>query len=310
MDSTKATSCIYGIVVTYYPDTNFLERQLRILSKQASKVILVNNGPDNSLAEWISEIKLSDSVSAIQLDKNHGLAYAQNIGIEHARLSNATHVAIFDQDSLPDCDMIPRLLAALYSQQDKGLKVAAVAPSYRDNPDSPLSGFVRTGFLGFKRVFSTPSEPIVEADFLISSGTLIPISALNEIGLMEENFFIDHIDTEWCFRALSKGYRLFGVADATMKHSLGNHRTRIWFLRWRTVPYHSPFRYYYIFRNSIILMRRSYMPLSWKVSDFSRNLRALFFYSLFSKDRTSVLKMMFKGFIDGIRNRMGRLSDH
>lgn len=307
MRNNTSTTYVYGVVVIYHPDLTTLEQQLKILSNQVNNIVIINNGPAILLESWITDIQLLGCIHLIQLRENFGLAYAQNVGIEHARSANATHIAIFDQDSLPEPNMISHLLTALYSLQSRGIKVAAVAPNYRDNLESPLSGFVRTTFLGFKRILPDTRNPITEADFLISSGSLIPVCALNEIGTMESDLFIDHIDTEWCFRASSKGYRLFGVANATMTHSLGNHRSKIWFIRWRTVPYHSPFRYYYIFRNSCILMRRKYIPLSWKISEISRNIRALFFYGIFSKDRIEILKMMIIGLVDGINNRTGRL---
>jgi len=68
------------------------------------------------------------------------------------------------------------------------------------------------------------------------------------VGLMDEDLFIDHVDSEWCFRAKAKGFQLFGVGGAAMTHALGERRKEIWFLRRRIVTLHKPFRYYYIFR--------------------------------------------------------------
>ena len=38
---------------------------------------------------------------------------------------------------------------------------------------------------------------------LISSGCLIPLSAIDTIGEMDEELFIDHVDTDWFLRAKS-----------------------------------------------------------------------------------------------------------
>jgi rhamnosyltransferase len=124
---------------------------------------------------------------------------------------------------------------------------------------------------------------------------------------MDEGLFIDHVDTEWCFRAQSRQYKLFGVPSARMLHSLGDHRIRIWFLRWRTVSFHSPARYYYILRNSLLLQRRSYIPLKWRVAEGFRCLRLLLFYGLFSPRRMDCLRMMFKGISHGLQGVTGPL---
>ena len=93
---------------------------------------------------------------------------------------------------------------------------------------------------------------------LISSGALFPREALLELGLMDEGLFIDHIDTEWFLRAKDRGWRVFGVCDAVMDHGLGERTVMVWLGRWRYLPVHQPFRYYYIYRNSVLLYRRSY----------------------------------------------------
>ena len=108
------------------------------------------------------------------------------------------------------------------------------------------------GFLDFKRLDCDQADAVVNVDFLLSSGSLLPLSALANIGLMDESLFIDHVDTEWCFRAKAHGFQLFGVCDAVMTHALGERRKEIWFLRQRVVPFHKPFRYYYMFRNSFL----------------------------------------------------------
>lgn len=150
-----------------------------------------------------------------------------------------------------------------------------------------------------------PGQEVVEADFVISSGSLMPVSVLDDIGPMDENLFIDHVDTEWCLRAQSKGYRLFGVPGARMVHTLGDSRKRIWFLRRRNVPHHSPFRYYYILRNSILLQRRKYIPLKWRFAELLRSVRVVIFYGLFPANRLQCLQYMFKGIWHGLKGISG-----
>lgn len=205
-------------------------------------------------------------------------------------------------------DMMDRLLAASNSLQAAGVRVAAVAPVYVDRVTGTRSGFVRLGCLDYKKQFVTSDQGPVEADFVISSGSLIPMGALEEIGLIDEDLFIDHVDTEWCLRALSKGFKLFGIPSAQMFHSLGNRRKRVWVLRWRNVPYHSPFRYYYILRNGLLLQRRSYIPLKWKTAELFRALRMLLFYGLFGSERSECLKAMLWGVADGLRGVSGHQS--
>ncbi len=45
----------------------------------------------------------------------------------------------------------------------------------------------------------TAGNGSLEVDTLNSSGSLISCEALRKVGLFDEGFFIDHVETEWCF---------------------------------------------------------------------------------------------------------------
>lgn len=303
--AVKNVVSIHAIVVSFNPDLDVLLREFHLVAPQVDKIWLVDNASSNSLISWTKELGLGGKLELIQQATNLGLGAAQNMGMQRARDADATHVLILDQDSEPMPDMVQRLLQACDELQSAGLPVAAVAPVYADSATGPASGFVRLGWLDFKKQVPLPGQPVVEADFVISSGSLIPVSVLDDIGPMDETLFIDHVDTEWCLRAQSKGYKLFGVPGARMVHTLGERRTRIWFLRWRNVHYHSPFRYYYILRNSLLMQRRPYMPLKWRVAEFIRCVRVFCFYGLFAPQRGACLRMMLRGIADGLRGLSG-----
>ncbi|MBF7730535.1 glycosyltransferase family 2 protein [Pseudomonas sp. N040] len=298
---------IVAVIVTYEPALAALQKQLDSLVPQVSRVIIVDNGSTTSFPQWLAGLGFGERLAVFSMQENLGIGAAQNIGIEHARSLGATHVVLFDQDSQPAAGMIDKLLSAANQLARSGIRLAAVGPRYKDSEHGEISGFVRVGWSGFKRVIGTAEQPLVEVDFLIASGVLIPLSAFESVGLMDGGLFIDHVDTEWCFRARSKGLRLFGAMDALMIHTLGDQRKKIWFLRWRNVSFHSPFRYYYMFRNSVILQRRVYMPLRWKIADLMRDFGAFVFFGIFSAQRLVVWRMMLRGISDGLRGVTGKL---
>ena len=142
---------------------------------------------------------------------------------------------------------------------------------------------------------------------LISSGCLIPLSVIDTIGEMDEDFFIDHIDTDWFLRAKSLGWQSYGVCDAVMEHTLGEKTFRVWWGRWRYLPLHQPFRYYYIYRNSLLLYRRKYPDLFWKQADIIRLVMMFLIFSFFGNQKLSNLRMILRGIKDGIAGKTGPL---
>jgi rhamnosyltransferase len=300
------STSVCAVVVVYQPKLNILKLQLDLLVPQVATVVLVNNGCSESLSSWVAKQCFSSVPVIVGSGSNVGIAAAQNIGVAHCKLLGATHVVFFDQDSQPSENLVSILFEAALDLKRKSVLVGAVAPQYSDSNSGVYSGFARLGLLGHRKIIFDANESCVEADFFISSGMLIPVSTIDLVGGADESLFIDHVDTEWCFRARSLGYRLFGVPEAKLVHCLGSFRQRVWFLRWRSVPYHAPFRYYYMFRNALLLMQRDYVPLRWKVSEVGRCFRAFIFFSLFSKNRLKCIKEMCRGVVDGVNSVSGK----
>jgi rhamnosyltransferase len=295
---------VCAVVVTYHPEMEALKQQFTELQSQLDFIIIVDNG---SSKEFVSEIKdlVSEHKRAqlISLPENKGIAYAQNKGILRAKEGECGYVLLMDQDSIPDTDMVAKLMYSYFEKMSLGFKVAAIGPRFVDSDTGRLTDHVKLGTLSIARALCKPKDSTVEVDFLIASGSLISMAVLDDVGLMDADLFIDHVDTEWCFRAKSQGYIVLGHCNAKMTHSLGESRARIWFGKWREVPIHKPFRYFYIFRNSIRLYKRSYMPLHWKIVDTVRLMQTIIFMGLFTPNRIAKLKMMFKGMLFGFLNR-------
>src|SRR5665648_984549 len=90
------------------------------------------------------------------------------------------------------------------------------------------------------------------------------MAVLDEVGPMNEAWFIDHIDLEWGLRARRAGHSLYGVVGARLTHSLGDRTQRIPG-RERDVHIHSPERNYYMARNTVLLVRSGLMTTWWKL---------------------------------------------
>jgi len=300
---SEPNKSIYAVVVTYRPDLDTIKEVIDKTLAQVDSVLVIDNGDEARLAQMADDMH----TEYFAFSTNLGLAQAQNYGIQKSLEAGASHVLLMDQDSIPAPDMVTKLLEAERELKKEGVtKVGAIGARYIGSYASNESFFVRFGWFKFHRIFCSEStRRHVRADFLISSGALIPKETLQVVGMMDEDLFIDHIDTDWFLRANHYGYFSYGACDATMQHSLGDNTVRVWLGRWRYLPTHKPFRYYYIFRNSLLIYRKPYAPLKWIINDFIRLGFILVFYSLFVRPRIYRLKMMAKGFLDGIRERKG-----
>lgn len=290
---------VVAVVVSYEPNLAHLSRMLTALASQTDHVVIVDNGSRQDVGGFLSAMN-DLRLHFLPLGKNLGIAAAHNAGISWAKERGSMYVLLMDQDSVPDPGMVRGLLSAHEMLESAGNKVAAVGPRFRDSDSGRLADHVKFGKFRVERVLCPQSQRFVEVDFLISSGSLIRIETLNAVGGMDETLFIDQVDTEWVLRARAKGYRTWGHCDAVMTHSLGETRRRVWLGRWREVPIHKPFRYYYIFRNSLLLQRRDSPCREWRRVDSIRLLQLALFILLFHPHRLKALRMMWRGLWSGL----------
>jgi rhamnosyltransferase len=304
-------SKVVAITVTYHPQADVFLPLLNQLLLQTAQVIVVDNTPGHSnsaLAALIEGTTNQAHCVLIRLGENMGIAKALNEGCKHALSLDADFILLSDQDSLPSESMVGELYHAYQLLIDSGLQVGAVGPTYTDLHTGLTYPFQAQlpGHFFYGHQIPTNDVPHVEALTLITSGTLIPVSVFKDVGPMRDDFFIDQVDIEWCHRARSKGYRLFGTGWATMYQRMGEARLRVWYLRWRHESAYSPLRIYYRLRNFVALLKLDFIDWRWKIRSSWYCLGLLYSHMIFGPSRLETIKMFFKGTCHGLRNKMGR----
>lgn len=294
-----------AIIVTFNPDLDTLHKSLCSLKLQVEFIIIVDNSSQSRIS---FDCITRENTILVRLESNVGLAAAQNIGIDHARRVDATHILLLDQDSVVTGNMVSTLHEGMRFLKKNGvMKIGAIGPIYIDSKTGHQSHHRRFGLFGISKYKCCRDDEIVRVDYLIASGSLIEISTIDVVGRMEESFFIDHIDTEWVLRAASYGYFSWGHCGAKMHHSMGDSVTRVWFLRWRNIPTHQPSRYYYVFRNGVLLHLRPYVSRRWKWLDYVRMVQYILFIITLHDRKYASLKCAVVGVIDGLKKKTGKL---
>jgi rhamnosyltransferase len=309
---------VTAVVVAYDPDVEALRQLLAELLLQVRQVVLVDNGSGTDVALALPGAgapAAADDEAGIVLVRNGanlGIAAAQNLGIERALASpGCGYVLLSDDDSLPAAGMVAELRDALL-QADGPAPVAAAGPVTID---------LRTGAAGAvlldqqgrrRRSAAPPAGPagaagVRDVGFLIASGTLIPARVLRTLGGMRGEYFIDHVDTEWCFRARAAGYRLLLAPRARLYHRLGEAVRRIRLLPSWPVPYHAPLRDYYAFRNTLLMQRDTAISVHWRFHQLLRLARFAAYYLLLGDLRMQRVRYMWLGIRHGLGRVSGRL---
>jgi rhamnosyltransferase len=287
------------VVVFYGPDQGCVARANRLA--EVWPCVVVDNTENGPTPEALG---LDARIDYVANSANLGIATALNQGIERLIEMGCASALLFDQDSEPSSELLEGLPRILDAELGRRAQVALIGPAYVDARLGGVAPFVRFGYLKLRRVPPVGTSPI-DVDFLISSGSCINLAAWREIGPMEDALFIDFVDLEWCVRARSKGYAVLGAPSLRLAHELGGEPVRIF---GRPYPSHGPVRHYYLFRNAVALIKRGYIPWSWKSTEIVKFPFRLAIYGLFLPPRFEHVRMALIGIWHGLTGRMGPLN--
>ncbi|WP_250479413.1 MULTISPECIES: glycosyltransferase family 2 protein [unclassified Caballeronia] len=302
---------VSAVIVTFNPNVANVVAILDALEMQVERVAIVDNGSATLVSDALTRLAQARGCVFVGLGANLGIAAAQNRGADEvvalmpASSQSARFILFLDHDSLPTPDMVAHLLATDARMRDQGERVGAVGPLTLDKRTRTAGRFMQAGTWWIRRRACRPPCLEMKVDFLISSGTLIRVDVLRDVGGMNEGLFIDHVDTEWCVRAVNRGYALFGACHATLLHSLGDEVIRVWLLRWREVFVHSPLRDYYMCRNTLAIMRTIPMTFAWRLFLLTRLASSIVFFGFVASPRLTRWRMMWAGLVDGCSGKSG-----
>ncbi|MGU8083606.1 glycosyltransferase family 2 protein [Burkholderia pyrrocinia] len=289
-----------AVVVFYNPDRACIERANRIAN--LCRCIVVDNTPADAHSPEV-EHALDARIGYLSNARNVGIATALNQGLERLISEGCKYALLFDQDSEPTETLMSELVRVLSECVARNEAVAVVGPAYEDVRLRGVAPFVRFGYFRLKRIAPVGDVPI-DVDFLITSGSCVNLACWGDVGRMDDSLFIDFVDTEWCIRAHARGYRVIGVPWLRMQHELGEEPIRP---LGRSYPMHSPMRHYYLFRNAVALLKRRYVPWTWKSTELVKLPVRLVIYALYAPDPCTHLKMALRGIRHGLTGRMGML---
>lgn len=252
-------------------------------------IVIVLYHPTPEEKEYVAALGQHFPVAAIDNTcDNRGIAAAQNIGIRDLT-GRVDYILFSDADSRIATRDIYALQQSLVELENRGIRVGAIAPRacnrQTHKPYPYPCNFIRNY-----------GEHYSEVTDLISSGMLVRTEVLQDVGEMEEALFIDGVDSEWCWRARTKGYHLYVDEDIRFEHQLGNG-TRT--LCGREISVTPPHRMFYMYRNYLRLCLRSYVPTRWKWHNGLKYIIKAIYYPIAGPNRREYLHNIYKGIAAG-----------
>lgn len=294
----KATT---GAVVSAYRPQPELAARVEAMLGIFAAVTIVDDGSGDDGA--VLDACRTLGAQIVRLDTNSGIGAALNAGAAALRAKDPElrYLVTFDQDSEPPADILVHFERARDAAETSGLSVGSVSPG------SVSGSRVLNGGAGSSS-YSEVREPI-------QSGLLVPVDVLDRLGGFDEGLFIDGVDTEFYWRLHDAGLAAVSAPGAALAHALGTRQqARVLGVPLRLpsgplmLMQSAPFRYYYIGRNRVHLLRRNLrLHPVWMLRGLALDLRHVGMVTLLGSSRRQRLGYFVRGVVDGLRGRTGKV---
>ena len=247
----------FSIILVCWNNKAYLEPCLRSLYegglRSSFDVVVVDNGSTDGSQEML-QLSFPD-VQIIQNDHNVGLARACNQGIE---LSSGRHVLLLNNDTLVDGPSLQAMVDFMDETPDAGgiggklLNPDGSFQAGYANFSTLLEEFLVATRIGERLWEGYPShldsEQVKRVGWLSSACLLLRRSALDEVGLLEEGFFIYGDEADLQYRLQKANWAVYYLPTATTLHYGGRSMDR-----WK--------RRKMVYRGKMLFYRRNYGPL-------------------------------------------------
>lgn len=275
---------VLSIIIINYKTPSLLRQCIKSILRNEPKfkyeiIVVDNNSRDESVP--MIEDDFYDVVNLIANKKNLGFPKAVNQGLRKAKGSK--YILLLN----PDITVLPGALDKMVEFMEKNESIAVLGPKLI-NPNGSIQNscfteftspsivlYRRTPFGKLPRAKRKVEEFLMakwdhnnerEVAWILGSCMLVRMRAIEQVGLMDERFFMYMEDVDWCRRFWQKGWRVYYYPEVKMVHyyqrasasegglirSMFNKQTRI--------HISSALKYFLKYRRSA---KENIRPLNW-----------------------------------------------
>jgi GT2 family glycosyltransferase len=250
-----------------------LEVQSEFLQYQADnkpiKIVEITNKLNKNLKKSLKEQKVgninSKRLILIKNDNNYGFAEGNNIGIRFA-LKNleSSYILLLNNDTVMDPEFLGEMVKTAESDKQIGFvgsktyfydKINTLQAVGGGNIDFKLA---ESPEIGFNQEDDGRYDQLYELDYVGGACILTKTNVINEIGILDTNYYMYWEDVDWCFNGREAGYKSVYAFKSKIWHKYGtsskgyfktyyHNRNRLYFMRKHANKkvYHS-FLYHYL----------------------------------------------------------------
>ncbi|MEW6377851.1 MAG: glycosyltransferase family 2 protein [Thermodesulfobacteriota bacterium] len=191
------------------------------------EIFVVDNGSEDGSPSMVKE--RFPEVDLIENSRNLGFARASNQAL---RVSKGRYCLLLNPDTQVKEEAIEKLISFMDAYPKVGVAGAQLLNSdgYKQNSianfpslttellnKNLLRWLFPDRFPGKERNYSEP----IEVDSVIGACMMVRKEAMEQVGLLDEDYFLFLEETDWCYRMKKAGWKVYHVPQAEVYHFQG-----------------------------------------------------------------------------------------
>lgn len=250
-----AAPLVYVIILNWNGTHDTLEclDSLTKLEYDNYRILVVDNGSTESCLDQVKE--KHPMLELIQNTDNLGFAGGCNIGIQHALRNNASYVWLLNNDTVVEPVALHTLVDV--TEEDPMCGIVGSKILYYDNrmtlnhvggSINPWLGICE--HVGFNEFDKGQHNKSFKVDYVTGCSLLARREMVDQIGLMDDRYFLYYEETDWCVRAQRAGWKVKVSPGSIVYHKVS-----------RSIGKDNPIQYFYFSRNSLRFISRNFPHL-------------------------------------------------
>jgi GT2 family glycosyltransferase len=209
-----------SVIIVNYNGRDLLRECLESVYAQSFRdieIIVVDNGSQDGSVEYVKGS--FPDVMVFPLAYNTGFPTANNEGLKH---SIGGYILLLNNDVVVDKDCISNLYATMESDPKLGICATKMIVAGTDLLDSAGDGF-SSNLKGFKRGEGLPLDLYNRYEYVFGAcagAAIYRRSMIDEIGFLDDDFFLIQEDTDLNFRAQLASWKVLFVPSAVVYHKV------------------------------------------------------------------------------------------
>ncbi len=207
-------------------------------SALSCEIVVVDSGSSDGSPEMVQE--RFPAVQLLATGVNVGFTKGNNLGVtrSHGRyilllnpdtevLGDALQAMLNCMDRYPDIAVVgPRLLRPSGQVQSSRRRFPTLATAFLESTILQ-EWFPRNRVLARYYIQDRPDDQEQDVDWLVGACLLLRRQAWDQVGPLDEGFFMYSEELDWCRRAKSAGWRVVYVPSASVVHHEGQSSAQV-----------------------------------------------------------------------------------